>query len=326
MGIIVLVHKKKRGVDMRFIRKCNVVTPGFAGVADLEVKESRGEGAKSVSKATKQLGSEASRFLVTKKSAFTLAEVLITLGVIGVVAALTLPTLITNYKNKVYVNQLKATLSTLSTGINKLMIDSGCEGSDLMCTGLFPNKIDATYYDNLDKAVKKAFKEVKSCTNNSKECEYSVNGLNYKFHTSQSNLGVTSGSSGDFNSKGMYTYILPNGVIFYIANRKCTQTSYPTISTKLQYRCADVAFDVNGKKSPNIWGRDLFYYTVAQDGTFYPYGGVEFAKFFSGDSWENSNYYYLKSALNNNNCDTEKSSIGYACAARIMNDGWVMKY
>ena len=30
------------------------------------------------------------------KSAFTLAEVLITLGVIGVVAAMTIPTLITN--------------------------------------------------------------------------------------------------------------------------------------------------------------------------------------------------------------------------------------
>lgn len=325
MGIIVLAYKKKRGVDMRFIKKCNGVTPGFAGVADLEVKESRGEGAKSVSKATKQLGSEASRFLVAKKSAFTLAEVLITLGVIGVVAALTLPTLITNYKNKVYVNQLKATLSTLSTGINKLMIDSGCEGSDLMCTGLFPNEIDETYYDNLDKAVKKAFKGVKSCTNNSKECEYSVNGLNYKFNAGQANSGVTSSSYLSYGSRGMYTYILPNGVIFYIANRKCVQTSYPTISTKLQYRCADVTFDVNGKKSPNIWGRDLFIYTVAQDGTFYPYGGVEFAKFFSGDSWENSSNYYLKGS-NTNNCDTEKSSIGYACAARIMNDGWVMKY
>lgn len=326
MGIIVLVHKKKRGVDMRFIKKCNVVTPGFAGVADLEVKESRGEGAKSVSKATKQLGSEASRFLVTKKSAFTLAEVLITLGVIGVVAALTLPTLITNYKNKVYVNQLKATLSTLSTGINKLMIDSGCEGSDLMCTGLFSYEIDETYYDNLDKAVKKAFKGVKSCTNNSKECEYSVNGLNYKFSVgNQGNSGVTSASSGLFHTRGMYTFILPNGVIFHIANRKCVQTSYPTISTKLKYNCADVVFDVNGKKSPNIWGRDLFSYTVAQDGTFYPHGGVEYAKFFSGDSWENSSSYYLKGSLTNN-CDTEKSSVGYACAARIMNDGWVMKY
>ena len=36
-----------------------------------------------------------------KKRAFTLAEVLITLGIIGIVAALTMPTLIGNYqKNK----------------------------------------------------------------------------------------------------------------------------------------------------------------------------------------------------------------------------------
>lgn len=38
--------------------------------------------------------------LFTRKSAFTLAEVLITLGVIGVVAAMTIPTLIHNYKAK----------------------------------------------------------------------------------------------------------------------------------------------------------------------------------------------------------------------------------
>ena len=38
---------------------------------------------------------------------FTLAEVLITLGIIGVVAALTLPSLITNYQKKQIVAQLK---------------------------------------------------------------------------------------------------------------------------------------------------------------------------------------------------------------------------
>ena len=37
-----------------------------------------------------------------KRPAFTLAEVLITLGIIGVVAALTLPTLISNYKKQTY--------------------------------------------------------------------------------------------------------------------------------------------------------------------------------------------------------------------------------
>lgn len=34
------------------------------------------------------------------KKAFTLAEVLITLGIIGVVAALTIPTLVNNYRKK----------------------------------------------------------------------------------------------------------------------------------------------------------------------------------------------------------------------------------
>ena len=34
------------------------------------------------------------------KSAFTLAEVLITLGIIGVVAAMTLPAIVHNYKNR----------------------------------------------------------------------------------------------------------------------------------------------------------------------------------------------------------------------------------
>ncbi len=48
---------------------------------------------------------------------FTLAEVLITLGIIGVVAALTLPTLISNYKKHVVETRLKAAYSQLSQAI-----------------------------------------------------------------------------------------------------------------------------------------------------------------------------------------------------------------
>lgn len=49
-----------------------------------------------------------------KKFGFTLAEVLITLGIIGVVAAMTLPTLIANMNSARFRNQYKKTLSTLS--------------------------------------------------------------------------------------------------------------------------------------------------------------------------------------------------------------------
>ncbi len=48
------------------------------------------------------------------KAGFTLAEVLITLGIIGVVAAMTIPTLIANTKSQQYRAQLKKTVSTLS--------------------------------------------------------------------------------------------------------------------------------------------------------------------------------------------------------------------
>ena len=59
------------------------------------------------------------------KGAFTLAEVLITLGIIGVVAALTLPSLIQKYQDQVLENQLKKMYSTISQGVQKAMADDG---------------------------------------------------------------------------------------------------------------------------------------------------------------------------------------------------------
>ena len=52
-----------------------------------------------------------------KKLAFTLAETLITLGVIGVVAALTIPTLISKYNEMVTITELRKTYSELSQAI-----------------------------------------------------------------------------------------------------------------------------------------------------------------------------------------------------------------
>ena len=50
-------------------------------------------------------------------SGFTLAEVLITLGIIGVVAALTMPALITNYQKQQTINTLKKSYSILQQAI-----------------------------------------------------------------------------------------------------------------------------------------------------------------------------------------------------------------
>ena len=58
-------------------------------------------------------------------NAFTLAEVLITLGIIGIVAAMTLPALINNYRKTVTVNQLKVAYSIMAQALTMAQKDYG---------------------------------------------------------------------------------------------------------------------------------------------------------------------------------------------------------
>ena len=60
-----------------------------------------------------------------KRTAFTLAEVLITLGIIGIVAAITLPTIINNYRVKVLENQFRKADSLLQQAFRKSVNELG---------------------------------------------------------------------------------------------------------------------------------------------------------------------------------------------------------
>lgn len=58
-----------------------------------------------------------------KKSGFTLAEVLITLGIIGTVAAMTIPTLMTNYQKQVWESKLKKIYSITTNACERMLIE-----------------------------------------------------------------------------------------------------------------------------------------------------------------------------------------------------------
>ena len=62
---------------------------------------------------------------MSMKRAFTLAEVLITLGIIGVVAAMTMPTLIQKNNNKVVETRLMKFYSTINQAIKMAEVDYG---------------------------------------------------------------------------------------------------------------------------------------------------------------------------------------------------------
>lgn len=65
------------------------------------------------------------------KRGFTLAEVLITLGIIGIVAAMTIPTLITNIKGAQYRAQFKKTISTLNQAVRMNKAHNDFDFSDI---------------------------------------------------------------------------------------------------------------------------------------------------------------------------------------------------
>ena len=68
-----------------------------------------------------------------KQKAFTLAEVLITLGIIGVVAAMTMPSLMNNYRHKALETQFKKSVSMVSQAILNAKNDIGVDNFASYC-------------------------------------------------------------------------------------------------------------------------------------------------------------------------------------------------
>ncbi|HIS81988.1 TPA: type II secretion system protein, partial [Candidatus Scatenecus faecavium] len=90
-----------------------------------------------------------------KNFAFTLSEVLITLGIVSVIAAMTLPSIIGNYKKKTYVTALQKFYTEFSQALQNSQADAGC--GELECFGLSPNLTDSEWTNNAQSWLKKNF-------------------------------------------------------------------------------------------------------------------------------------------------------------------------
>lgn len=106
--------------------------------------------------------------------AFTLAEVLITLGIIGVVAAMTLPSLVQKYQEKARVSQLKKTYSSLQQAYLRATVEYGTIDNWGLTT---TNNVseDAEHYDYtgpelVANRICKYVQHKKICSANEPEC------------------------------------------------------------------------------------------------------------------------------------------------------------
>ena len=86
--------------------------------------------AKNENNLTETVFSRFTSHFLLPKAAFTLAEVLITLGIIGVVAAITMPVLLSNVNNKVKAERVLNIKQKLSKVTDKMAVQSGLMGYD----------------------------------------------------------------------------------------------------------------------------------------------------------------------------------------------------
>ena len=103
--------------------------------------------------------------LLSRLAAFTLAEVLITLGIIGIVAAMTLPSLVQNYKEKQTVVALKKIYSTMSQAFNSAKSE-GIEPEDWATE----KTADGYGADEFMSHIKPYLKILKDCNHDKEGC------------------------------------------------------------------------------------------------------------------------------------------------------------
>jgi len=249
-----------------------------------------------------------------KRLAFTLAEVLITLGIIGVVAALTIPTLMANYQKVQYVTGLKKAYAEITEALKLMANDHGCP-DNLKCTGIFDGDNDM-----LGNEFKKYIKVAKDCGTKT----YNPNDENTKC-TSATVDDFYDGSDGrsDANTvyEGYYNFITADGFSVTLANYDGNCESNDVDSApdlNLSKVCGLVYIDVNGLKGPNNEGRDIFSFLITngKGPALYPNGSSEMKN--TGRGWVNASGTPISCI--------EENPEGWNCTARIMEQGWQMKY
>ncbi len=212
---------------------------------------------------------------------FTLSEVLITLGIIGIVAAMTLPSLIGNYRAKQLSTGLKTAYSLIAQAIDKMEadgIDTTPEAFSSVSQS-FANKLKNYFEVLYDCGSSFASMNTKYCA---------INDGSYTNFSRKSPMGFGVLDDGQF--------VLKNGMLLMFENMRGSSNIYITV-------------DVNGRnRTPNAWGWDVFTFQLVDrsgKGILLPMGA-------EGTNITDVNRYC--------NSKTSDGASGIACTAKALSE------
>ena len=234
--------------------------------------------------------------------AFTLAEVLVTLGIIGVVSAMTVPALMQNHQKKTYVTQLHKVYNELQQAFLQFRTDKNAVS--LSEAGL-------TSQTEVNNFLKTYFKTVTVCEKLEPPC---IPNSEYR------NLNGASVSSGGVeNVKNWWGNV--NCAVLGSGASVCIEALSGHTSNNVKW--SHILVDTNGMKGPNIGGRDVFFLAYFENGTI-------------DEEWVVPTCNSLKICTlpadakdireNHFNSQCKSSTRFQGCFGKLLNDGWEMNY
>ncbi len=172
------------------------------------------------------------------KKGFTLSEVLITMAILGVVAALTLPALQSNIAKQSIEKQVAKFYANMTTAVKTFMAENDV------------NRLTGIDFDERE-FVKKYF-------NISGYCKKQEDCLPKEYSNIEGEGKHPAKEPFTFEKEECPVYVLADGTVFQLQGYKCMgDEGYPI----------QVYFDTNGKKGPNKIGYDLQYFDIFYDGS-----------------------------------------------------------
>jgi len=207
--------------------------------------------------------------------AFTLAEVLITLGIIGVVASMTMPVLIQQHKEKVTVTRVKHAYSVLSQAYEFAVSEDERTPKYWGMGDMY----DENTHITLANRFKPHMNVIKDCVG--KDINYTSRNCTsvYPYPSSYASFVINNGTVMTFRN----WYPQCN----FVADGKRT-----TI-------CGEVKVDINGKNKPNRQGEDIFTFFLTDDLGIVPMGTQGYFLSFDdgfcnkGENSPNTNFYQM---------------------------------
>ncbi len=182
-----------------------------------------------------------------------MSEVLITLGIIGVIASIVMPTVVGKVNDHVRKTQFKRAYTLLASAVQKLEEDKGY----IQCNyGANNSWADCRTFI---KEVAEYLKPIKYCPNKPLEngClpSYADPKTVYVENRPNTTDEFYNRECGAFNSNSVenwtFAYVLTDGIILFAFANNNGNTNAPFFIV-----------DINGFKAPNKWGHDVFFFDL----------------------------------------------------------------